>query len=480
MTTDGTQASSSPKVDSPVQTVTVDAFEGRPPVPVKVGVAAPFGWWPAIILAFVGLVDRLDSAMVGGTLTKIQAEFGFSDAFAGLLFSVPAVAAALLLIPAGVLADRGHRTRLLTAVILTWSILTLGSGVAPTLAVFFLMRTLLGFAAPLNIPIVGSLVGDYYPPNGRSRAFATIRAVEYLGFPAGIALGAAIGGSYGWRSAFFVAAIPGLIVAAIVFFVLREPVRGVADRLGLQQVEPTADLAASASASTSTVEEVSEAEVFRLGVFKRLLSEVWAIPTVRVLVIAQALVFCAFSGLFSFSAAFFERAQGLTVAQAGAIAGGVGLVGILVGGFLAGSLGDRRQGHASWRIRLSSWSLVIAAVMLLILAVALSLGIQVLTFAVLNCASLIAIVNLGAATADVVPARIRGAGFSVLAFLITFGSAAGPLIVGGVSTLAGGNLRWGYVAMVVPFTVGALFLRRGVHTYEADARAVLEQNEAAR
>jgi len=475
VTDEGARADESSSGPPDGTTVSVTPWVDRPPVNVSLLNPAPFGWWPAVILAFVGMVDRLDSSMVGGVLTKIQAEFGFSDAFAGVLFAAPVIAAALLLIPAGILADRGQRTRLLTMVILAWSVLTLGSGVAPTLAVFLLMRTLLGVAAPLNIPIVGSLVGDYYPPIGRSRAFGIIRVLEYLGFPLGIALGAALGGAFGWRSAFFVAAVPGLVIAAVVFFVLREPVRGVGDWLGSQEPEIEAQVIDTNSAALESETE----DVRGFTGFRDLLSQVWAIPTVRVLVIAQALLYCAFSGLFSFSTAFFERTQGLTTARAGAVAGGVGLVGIMVGGSLAGFLGDRPRGRSGWRIRLSSVGLVVASVMVLILAAAPSLGVQVVAFATINCASLIAIVNLGAATADVVPARIRGAGFSVLQFLITFGSASGPLIVGGVSAATGGNLRWGYAAMVIPFLVGSLFLRRGIHTYGADARAVLAQTDVS-
>ncbi len=458
-------------------TVEVTPFDGRPPVRVSLRDPSPFGWWPALLLAFVGMVDRLDSSLVGGVLTKIQDEFGFSDFVAGFLFSAPVIAAALLVIPAGVLADRGRRTRLLTAVIVVWSILTLGSGLAPTLSVFFLLRTMLGVAAPLNIPIVGSLVGDYYPPIGRSRAFGIIRVLEYLGFPLGIGIGAALGGAFGWRSAFYVAAIPGLLIATLVFFLLREPNRGVGDWLGSQERSLTPP--DRGGATTTLTEPVVDEDVRSLGRFRELLSQVWAIPTVRILVVAQAMLYCAFSGLFSFSTAFFERGNGLTTAQAGAVAGSVGLVGIIVGGAFAGRLGDNPRGRPGWRIKLSSMALVVAAVMVLVLAAVPILSVEIFAFAIVNCANLIAIVNLGAATADVVPARIRGSGFSVLQFLITFGSAAGPLIVGGISALTGENLRWGYAVMVIPFTVGALFLRRGVATYETDAGIVLREIEAA-
>ena len=459
-------------------TVEVTPFEGQPPVRVSLLDPSPFGWWPALLLAFVGMVDRLDASMVGGVLTKLQAEFGFSDFVAGFLFSAPAIAAALLVIPAGVLADRGRRTRLLTVVILTWSVLTLGSGLAPTLMVFFILRTMLGAAAPLNIPIVGSLIGDYYPPSGRSRAFGIIRVIEYLGFPLGIAVGAILGGAFGWRSAFYVAAIPGLIIAAFVFFKLREPQRGLGDSLGAQRAAmDAASVDVASSPAPTAIVEVSD--VRSVGRFRELLSQVWAIRTVRILVVAQALLYCAFSGMFSFSAAFFERTNGLTAAQGGAIAGSVGLVGILVGGAFAAFLGDSPRGRTGWRIRLSSGALLIASVLVLVLAAIPILAIEIVVFAAINTVSLIAIVNLGAATADVVPARIRGSGFSVLQFLITFGSAAGPLIVGGISALAGQNLRWSYAAMVVPFAVGALFLRRGIEPYEMDARAVLDEIEAA-
>lgn len=468
--------------------VEVDAYVNRPPVAVDATRAAPFGWRPALILAIVAFVDRADAGLVSGVLERLKADFGFGDAVAGVLLAAPVFAAALLLIPAGVLADTGRRTRILAVVLAVWSLLTLGTGLAPTLAVFFLVRILLGAANPLNGPPSASLLGDFYPPRSRTKAFGVVRVIEYIGLPVGLALGGILAAAFdSWRAAFFVMAIPGLLVIVLVLVGLREPVRGVGDRIAAlsdpANRRPTdealgSDLAPPAEAAEAPVKTggkhaAPETET-RIGWTDRL-RIVLGIRTLRILVLAQALLFFGFGGLFSFAAAYFDRTGGLDEAAAAALSGSVGLVGILVGGFLGGVLGDRYHGvRPGWRLTLSGFALLVSAACVAGLVLIPVLGVQLALLAAACAANIMAIANLGAATADVLPAALRGSGFAVVQAIVQIGSGFGPIVVGVVSALAGEQLGWGFAALLPFLVLGSLVVLRARTSYEIDRETVLE------
>src|SRR6478609_1923838 len=214
--------------------IQVDAFEGQPPREIDLRNPAPFGYTTAVTLGLVALVDRADSAMVGGLIPTLQKYFGFGDFMAGILLSAPSLAALLLVVPAGRLADTKSRRNLLSVVILAWGLLTFGAAAAPTFALFFLARVLLGIATPLNLPASASIVGDMYRSEARTKAFAVVRVMEYLGFPVGVAIGGIVGQTLGWRPAFLIAGIPAILLSGYIALRLREPRRGLADDLTVQ------------------------------------------------------------------------------------------------------------------------------------------------------------------------------------------------------------------------------------------------------
>jgi MFS family permease len=233
--------------------VEIQAYAEGPPTQLDIAKGAPFGWWPAIIIALAAFIDRAEGAVTLGAAASLQEEFGFNDAFLGVLASAPIVASLLLVIPAGRLADRVKRKNMLVVVMCLWGVCTLGAGAAISLAMFTTFRILLGAATPLNIPPSSSLLGDFYPRQSRTKAFGTLRALENIGLPVGTLIGAVVGGLVGWRVAFFVVAVPALILAVVLAITLREPRRGVGDEISALtegMVEDTPGQGASASGAS--------------------------------------------------------------------------------------------------------------------------------------------------------------------------------------------------------------------------------------
>jgi MFS family permease len=439
------------------------AFVGRPPVPVPVSRAAPFGWSVAALLALVTLVDRVEANIVAGALPAIQEEFGIGDAAGGGLATAAALAGLLLVIPAGRLADTRTRTRLLAFVVLSWSVLTLGSGVATTFVFLLVMRVLLGAAAQMEQPLVNSLIADYYPPKSRVRAYGIDKFAYFGGLPLGVVLGGVLTQAFGWRAAFFAVAIPGVVIAFLVSR-MREPARGIGDRIGaLAGVAAGEAVPAQSNQQESLPPEQPP--------IRQVFAELWSVRTYRYVIVGLAITFFGTAGLFFWLPSYLSRTQGLEEGAAAAIAGSVGFFGILVGTVIGSWLGDRyHRVRPNWRLQLGGVGLLLFGINLAIAILVPIFWLQVLLLFTTNCFSSAALPNLTAAVADVIPARIRGLGFSATQFLLILGGALGPGLVGLVSQLTG-SLDVAFLALLIPITAGAVVVLAGRSGYDADADA---------
>lgn len=440
------------------QTVTTEVFAGAGPQEVDVTRAAPFGWWAAIVVALVAFIDRVEVNLIAGALPAIQEHFDFGDTMAGAIPTATTLAGAILLLPAGRLADSGRRTSIIAMVVLVWSACSVLSGLATTFALFFATRVLLGAAGQLYNPPASSLLADYYPARSRAKAYGFERAGYYMGLPVGVALGGALAEGLGWRGVFFVVAAPGLLVAALVL-TLREPIRGIGDRLSRLAGDEVSD---------DEHGIVGSAGAARGSLLHDALS-LLQIRTLRGVVTGLALLYVGLGGLFYWLPTLLERTADLDYDAAAGLAGGVGGTGIVIGIILGSRFGDRghgvRPGH---RIRLS-WSFLLLGALALTAVVTvpwLPLRLVAIALACVGFAG--AIPNLTAASADVVPAHRRGMGFALLQFLLTLGGALGPLVIGVTSDLVG-NLAWAMLALLPPLFACLMVLRSAADGYEDDA-----------
>ncbi|MEV0590724.1 MFS transporter [Nonomuraea cavernae] len=435
---------------------------GRPPLRVRLHAAAPFGWWPALCIALVALVDRVEYNLMAGALPAIQRELGFGDTAGGAIATAAALAGVILLIPAGRLADRGRRTWAMATVVAVWSLLTLGSGLVMSYAMLFAVRVLLGGAGLLYNPAASSLLADYFPGGSRSRAFSLERFGYFAGQPVGIIVGGALAEAYGWRTMFFLIAVPGMIVAMLCLS-LREPMRGTGDRIELLR-----------TGETAPVMPVTTAAPPRGPVLKEM-RDLLGIRTLRAVVAGLGTLFFGLGGLMFWLPTFYQRTFDMPSGMAAGLAGGVGLLGMIVGSLLGARLGDR--GHLTrpgWRVALGAGGLMVGGLSLAGSVAILVLPVQLACLAVSSIAFLVAIPALTAATADVVPAARRGMGFALLQFLVSLAGAAGPLLVGAFSD-ATGSLRAAYAILAVPLLAGALLAYRGRTSFDADRQAALAQ-----
>src|SRR5690606_5669778 len=128
-------------------------------------------------------------------------------------------------IPIARLADIYSRTMIVSAVIVVWSACTAVGGVAKSFGLLVLSRAGVAIGEAGLTPSAHSMISDYYSDASRQ----SVIGVYHLGLPIGtfiaLALGGYLGDQFGWRSTFLLVGASGLVVAALVFFTVREPVR---------------------------------------------------------------------------------------------------------------------------------------------------------------------------------------------------------------------------------------------------------------
>src|SRR5690349_21689220 len=178
-----------------------------------------------LVLFAINLMNFFDRQIIGGVGEGIRREWGLSDTALGLLGTVFTLLYAFVGLPLGRLSDRMQRRRLLAGGVFVWSLLTAASGIARNFSQLIVARLGVGVGEATCSPASTSLIGDLVPTTARARAMA----IWMLGLPLGLGLANGAGGwilqNWGWRNAFYVAALPG-VLCAIAALALREPKRG--------------------------------------------------------------------------------------------------------------------------------------------------------------------------------------------------------------------------------------------------------------
>ena len=187
--------------------------------------------WVLAVLTLTYTFNHVDRQILVILLEPIKAEFGLSDGQVGWLTGLSFAAFyATLGIPVAMWADRGNRRNIISIALGVWSAMTALSGLAQNFWHLLLARMGVGVGEAGGTPPATSMIADLYPPQERAMALGIYTSGIGLGIMAGFALGGYIYQLYGWRAAFFAAGVPGLILALIVRFAIKEPVRGLADQ----------------------------------------------------------------------------------------------------------------------------------------------------------------------------------------------------------------------------------------------------------
>ncbi len=279
-------------------------------------------------LLVVYIFNFLDRQIVNILAEPIRLELKLSDTEIGLMTGLAfALFYSILGVPIARYADRSttNRPTLIAGSLAVWSLMTAACGMAGNFAQLLLARIGVGVGEAGCTPAAHSLISDAVPPEKRNSAIAFYG----LGVPIGGLLGMVIGGelndAYGWRMAFLFVGVPGLLLAAFLPFLLREPRRESAALQAAQKAGPTS---------------IALGEAFReLGRSRGF---------ILVTIAASFTSFLSY-GKGVWVTILFMRSHGLSAAETGwwlgIVAGVSGMVGTWLGGALADRLGALDKRH---------------------------------------------------------------------------------------------------------------------------------------
>lgn len=267
-----------------------------------------------IVLTAINLINYLDRYVPAALGPSLRAALRLTDTEFGLLTSGFIVVYMIAAPAFGALGDRGARPRLIAIGIFAWSFATAAGGLAWSFASLLVARAAVGIGEAAYGTIAPTLLADYYAPALRGRIFS----IFYAAIPVGSALSYVVSGQldvqFGWRSAFIVAGVPGLILAALALR-LEDPPRGARERVAGTGGVPLAGGAYAGLARNR--------------------------PYVLTVLGYAAYTF-ALGGMAAFMPMFLMRVRGLAEGTATSGFGGVlvatGFVGTAIGGWIGDSL----------------------------------------------------------------------------------------------------------------------------------------------
>lgn len=361
------------------------------------------------VLFGINLMNFFDRQLAGALGEPIRIEFGLNDTQLGLIATIFTLVYAAVGVPLGRLTDTWSRKRLIALGVSFWSVLTAASGLAWNYTSFLLSRVGVGIGEASCAPAGQSLIGDLYPPRQRARAMGIFMAGLPLGLFFAYLLGGVIGEAWGWRAAFLIACIPGLLLAVLALFI-REPARGASET---RSVEVAA-----------TTPRSPYATVLR-------------IPTMWWIILSGLLFNFNMYAMNIFQTPFLQRFHELGLREANNISAvSLGLAG-LVGLFLGGWLGDRIHARlANGRLLLAALALGLAAPCVYI-ALQRPAGSVVGFTALMSTATALIFVyysTVYSAIQDVVAPRYRGTAVALYFFaMYVLGASFGSTALGALS-----------------------------------------------
>lgn len=186
-----------------------------------------YRWYVLALLTLTSAFSVADRLVFGILVQDIKAEFGLSDLELGLLgglaFSLIYVLAGF---PAARLADRSTRKTIVAAAIAFWSLMTAACGMASGFWTLFLARTGVGVGEGCSGPSSQSIVADYFPRAELAKAMGYLTIGASMGTAGGLIIGGQLAEIFNWRWAFILMGLPGLLLGAIIYLTVREPLRG--------------------------------------------------------------------------------------------------------------------------------------------------------------------------------------------------------------------------------------------------------------
>jgi predicted MFS family arabinose efflux permease len=419
----------------------------------RTAVSPSYRTYVLVVLALVYVVNYLDRQILGILNPQIQAEFGVSNFYIGLLNGpVFALMYATLGIPIAMLADRVNRRNVIAASLALFSLMTFLSGFAARFWQLSLARFGTGIGEAGTSPSINSVLADLYPPEQRASALAFYSAGLNVGLILSFFGGAWMDAHFGWRKAFLAAGIPGFVLALLLLATVREPQRGQVERLVDSKIAPSL---------WETVKYLWTQKSFRWMSFATSMSS-----------------FGGYAGI-AFLPKFLETSHHMTITEVGvALSLLTGIVGA-IGTFLAGVFADffaKKDVRWNMYVPICCACIAIPCTPVFCLSASLPLALTALAGPALVGASFVG--PAYAMSQALVPLRMRARSAAILLFILNIiGLGTAAPIVGEISdllqpALGPDSLRYALMTGMITAAIAALCYWQAAKTLKADIARV--------
>ncbi len=398
-----------------------------------------------ILLFLLYMFDYADRMVVNSMFSYIQNDLGINNFQSGWLVSIIYLTIGLLTFPVSVVIDRWSRTKTIGIMAIVWSLATLLCAFTGNYIQLFLARIFIGFGEAGYAPGGSALISGMYPMEKRSKMMGLWNASIPLGAAIGVTMGGIIASTWGWKHAFGVVAIPGLIIAVLFLFV---------------KDYKTVDLS---RVDKSNVKIKME----RKDIIKEFLKK----PSVIFTYFGMTAIVFVTTAMIVWLPKFFEVTTGMDPKKAGTLAGAVMML-ALIGAPMGGYITDRwRKTEIRARMLFPAITTFISALLLFLAFYFFKGTAQLITLFTFGIFIMLFISGAAAVTQDVIHPGLRATSYAIAVLVQNLiGSFTAPIVLGRIADLT--NIKTAMSILPFSLLIGALLFLIGSRYYVGDMEKV--------
>ena len=387
-----------------------------------------------VVLFFVGLLLMFDRAVISTALPVMEKDLNLSAVSLGVIMGAFSLAYALMQIPGGLLADKfGSRVIGMISIIF-WSIFTFLTGTVSSLAALVGIRFAFGLGEGSFVPAQYKALAVWFPKKERGRATSITNISMMVGGAITAIIAAALIGRFGWRAVFFSLFIPGILLAALFWFVIKDSPAKDKKLSPEEYAEINSD-----DVAVETAEKIKIVDILKYPL-------VWQLYIVYFL---SAMVSFGLNNWMSVYVVDFLKGTLMQFGVAALFVSFGGLIGQLVGGIIA----DKSRTTQNYQM-VVGW--IVAAVFLYFGVSATSLPVAVIFFTAESCFFFLAVSAFFAKMSVALPRKAMGLGSGIIQTSGYIAGAISPILIGFIVQATGGSYKIAFISMCVLLLLAGL------------------------
>jgi MFS family permease len=398
-----------------------------------------------ILLFLLYMFDYIDRMVVTSMFTSIEKDWGITHTQSGMLVSAVYWAIVLLTFPVSMLVDRWSRSKTIGIMAIVWSLATALCALTGNFVQLFLARMLIGIGEAGYAPGGSAMLAGLYPIDKRAKMIGLWNASIPLGTAIGVLAGGVIAVKWGWKHAFGIVALPGLIVSILFLFV---------------KDYKTVDL--------SFVDKMNNrVKMSAMDIFREFTSR----PSLIYTYFGMAAVVFVTTSLITWLSAYFQVERGLPQDKAGTLSSMVMMLAI-IGAPIGGMLTDRwRKTNQRARLLFPAITTILTAIFLFAALNFFKGAIQFALLLIVGVLILAFVSGAGSVTQDVIHPGLRAMSYAIAVIIQNLlGSSMAPVVIGKIYDLY--NIKTALSITPFVLVIGAVLFWLGSRKYVGDMEKV--------